>query len=688
MVVDINRHEINKIITALKNDDYIRSNIVILEKEEDDKNEENRTENIFYIKMSSIILNNINLIQEYSIDELISPNKYEGIPIEQINSFRNNLYNLFEESSLLSSFNNTLLRKIIFSIKYFSIKEFFLKNYFRFLPSYDVMYIQKSDKSRLFLEAFMKEFDRFASIIHDISYITDIDSVPEKYINYLAQVVGYQEDIDEGLFNYITFREFIKNIIEIYKVKGTNFSIELFLGFIGFNVEVKEYWFDKRFYFLNENSERNITNKNLFEFYLTSTDPRNQVIQEINVVNNNMTKTKDVHSFEKRLSLGENLEDLLGFTPGYRKETYTFFKTNIISLNIVPYTHNIAIDSLKQNLIQSYIKFLIPIFIQNYTNFDILEDVDIPKTKTLYVYDTDRIQYDEWETGVSYLEGNLIQRNLEVFKCLKNHISNSIRVPGQEDEVYWVFYGRTNDINSGEYPEYMLHTYSGYYPGRYEWNDGIINYGDFRKGQGGIYPSGFYIDTNEKMKQYDFNDSYIENLTNLELLQRDILKPFEEHPGGVAPSYIFDQNILWSFIYLEKNFSYIKGDQLRNSYSFGEFQNQAEIQSINGNVLVVKEINPYGTSFFEEDKKIEVYSSTLSNRGIYTISSVSISGGDISITVLEGFQENQLAIGGFILPFKEDWKYENSINSFMDVENITIYNETEDSFIEEEYRNA
>lgn len=628
MVIDINRYETQKIINALKNDELINSSIVIFEREEDDIENlnENRTEKIFYIKLSNILLNYINIIQENNIDEVIFPERYEinEETISNITDFKNRLDSLFLEYSIRSSLTDELLKRIIFSVKYFSIKEFFLKNYKKFLPTYDSMVINSTPKAKLFVETFMKELDRFASIINDISYVNNINTIPEKYINYLAQLVGYQDDVDEGLFNYITFREFIKNIIEIYRIKGTNFSMELFTGFIGFFVEINEYWFDRRMYYLAENNERNLANKNTYDYYLTSIDPRNRVINKEMVADNNISKTKNVHIFQRKINNGEDLEDLLGLNKDYRDETFTFFKTNIASFSLTPYNFDTSIDATRQALIQNYIVFLIPIFIQKYINFNIPQPPIINKTDTIYLYDLDRINYNEWVSGTVYSENDIVQKNLDVYSCILEHTANNKTIPGEEetDSLHWKLIGRTNDFSGGEIPEFMFHIY------------------------GDIY-----------------------------LINKDIIKSFEEQYGGEGFVDRTFQEFPESIITMGRNFSYIKGDQKRNSYAFKEYQDDSvSIQSMtaSSNTIVILDNDIYGISYFQTGDKVEVYSSVLQNRGIYTISSSSVSAGNINIVTTENFNIDQ-ASGGFILPYREDWKYENSrFLNFFGVEELVV----------------
>lgn len=679
MIVDFNRNEINKIISSLKNDTYLKTMLVVKETPENHKGTgENRTEKIFYIELSSVLVNNISLIKSYSIDEIIHPNRYKINEGDKLTL--NKLY--IDVKKVLITFggipqiianNKDLYRGIIFVIKHLSVKDFFTKNYYKFLPSYDFMNIQKSNKTKLFVDSIMKEFDKFASIIEDISCVTDIDSIPSEYINYLAQLVGYQKDIDDSLFNYITFREFIKNIIEVYKIKGTSYSIELFFGFIGFVVDIKELWFDKRFYFLNENIETGFKDNRNFNYYLTKIDPKTRTLGGRKVVDEDMIDTKNLYNFNKLLEGGAPVEPLLGIGSSHKTEKYTYFKTNLITIDVTPYSSSVEINPERQNLIQNYIKFLIPIFIQNLsTNYKILEPVESGiKANTLYLYDLDKIDYDNWEEGYNYSVGDVVQINLEVYKSLNDHISSDSNAPNIGNSI-WEFIGRTHDFTSDATSDYMLHTYSGYQPKRYEWDGGIENYGNFKEGKGGIYPSGFYNGVSKKLNDWDFNKSDSDNLLGLLPMDVDVIKPLREEFGGKESKYHYYFSGSEAPILMNKNFSYVKGSALRNSTAFSENLSNTIIKSIvvsTGKIKVLKH-SPYTVSDFSVGSQIEVHSKSLSNRGVYTIKGVTTYLENIYIEVEEELFENQSTEGGFILPYREEWLYENFMHSFMSTDNI------------------
>jgi hypothetical protein len=267
-----------------------------------------------------------------------------------------------------------IVHSIFYQVKYGKIKTFFLKNYKSFLPEYDFNEIQNREKLRIFLESFMIEFDKFTEIIDSMYDIVDIDKTPMDKLFYLAQLIGYERD-ETILFSDTFFREFVKNIIEIYKLKGTNYSYELFMNFLGFNITINEFWFDRRFYFSDaSNPETGISNKGDAYFYLTTQKPSDGVIdtstfKEI-ITEKDFGKQQNLFNFT-HLTTKENvsIEKLLGFDLDWSGDVYTYFKTNIVLYEVERLrttTSEAAAEVTEAELlaIKKYIDFLTPIFLK------------------------------------------------------------------------------------------------------------------------------------------------------------------------------------------------------------------------------------------------------------------------------------------------------------------------------------
>lgn len=325
----------------------------------DQKNPE-RTK--LYEEISSLFLANYDFISDTTIDNLWS---FQFVV--------NNLNQIFNKSNIVDF---ELYRQIFFTFKYSTIKHFFQDNFTKFLPSPDASAITNNEKMKLFQIAFMKEYDRFADIIDRVYDIVDIDKIDNEYLSYLMQLLGYEKGDDGGLLGYDSFRQLAKNIIEVYKMKGTNYSFELFFNFLGFEINLKEFWFDKRFSDpgISVNPFTNSTNPTHFAFYLTPIKPTMYIPKGMNspyqVMENNLTDIRSSLWFEKLIYQGVPIEKLLNKDPLNPPEegfNYCFFKTNVIQYTVKRIrskeTDSDELSAEDEKIINAYADFLTPIFI-------------------------------------------------------------------------------------------------------------------------------------------------------------------------------------------------------------------------------------------------------------------------------------------------------------------------------------
>ena len=114
------------------------------------------------------------------------------------------------------------------------------------MPQYDLDAIKENTAAEAFLDSVLKEFDKIDRMLMETEKYLNYDEIPWKYIVYLTQMLGLEKDLlnfddsEEELY-----RELAKNILDVYRVKGTNYSFELFFNFLGINIEIKEYFFDR-----------------------------------------------------------------------------------------------------------------------------------------------------------------------------------------------------------------------------------------------------------------------------------------------------------------------------------------------------------------------------------------------------------------------------------------------------------
>jgi hypothetical protein len=414
-----------------------------------------------YRELVTLLLNNRITISEYSTEEL------NNFPIPFL---RDELMEIFSKEWI----EKDLYFQVMYTFKYSTIKTFFLDNYGYYLPEIDKLNFFNKQKMKLYQEAFMREFDRFSDIIDEIYNVVDIDKTPGEYLNYIAQSIGYERE-DKKLLKDSSFRELIKNIIEVYKIKGTNYSFELFFNFLGFEAELKEFWFDKRYgdNAITMNSYTNTTNKNLHSFYLTPLKPTTYVLKGMSepflVSENSIIGTLDCNEFDV-LCKEYGYRKLLGYEEGYDGQKYTYFKTNVIQFNLssLRATSDQEDELSEEDIetINSYANFLTPIFIKK----DIVINIKPFEDYAGDVLDLrDISRPDPRSTNVKNIDADI-----------------------------------TNNIND----ESMLHLYQGYRPSRYYWEDGLFQeYDSIGKPIGGHFINGFLFDTYNKIWSLENPDS-------------------------------------------------------------------------------------------------------------------------------------------------------------------------------------
>ena len=331
-------------------------------------------------KMAQLYDANSSYIQNNSIVYLVDISITNNLILAE------SFYNIFHASSIPI----LILKQIYYTLKYSSIKMFFRDNYNKFLPDFDNFIIDGTQKTKLLQTAFMQEFDKFALIMEKIKTISDIDTIPSDYIVYLAQLVGF-ENTSLDLLTVDAYRYLVKNIIDIYDMKGTTYSFELFFNFLGFDVIVTEYWFDRRFYLskYKSNPYTGETDNTKFGYYLTPYEPMNMqytYTTELATQEYNVKNLLDFNSLADTLnSVNYSVTELLGYKKvfgenKYIGETFDFFKTNIVNFNIISmdtqYISTSVSNTNQSNAILSYIEMLTPINIYKIVTFSSPPGID------------------------------------------------------------------------------------------------------------------------------------------------------------------------------------------------------------------------------------------------------------------------------------------------------------------------
>ena len=323
-------------------------------------------------------------------DEIASTNLqqvYYSELIEQIGE----LYGFFPPFDDQLSSSGTPLQELlnftVYLYKFGTTENFYENNILNFLPEYDRDYILSQPKLKLLYEAIGRKLDNIELSISQMKNIYDIDSVPEQLLDYLGQNIGYEKE-DYTLKN-VSFRELLKNIIEIYKIKGTNYSFSFFFKFLGFEISLKEFFFN-----------RDVKNPegfpgvelNKVEYYLTTKNPT------LDISNNKpakyLEKTKNINDWALELTSLESkgctnsIKYMLGFepynnildNPTWHSNPWKYFKTNLIEYELNPFFDKLNLTASDNETIRKYVKFLSPTYLFTWINVNIkpwIEDINI-----------------------------------------------------------------------------------------------------------------------------------------------------------------------------------------------------------------------------------------------------------------------------------------------------------------------
>ena len=326
------------------------------------------------------------------------------------------------------SSNEGLYTQLIYTFLYGNVKNYFYENRKKFLPEYEWFLIENNEQKRIHIESFFKEFDKFATIINYISDLTDLDTIPDDMLAYLSSILGIKLDLEkdeEGyidvsenyfseqkiqqehtiLFNHYKIRSLLKNIVSVYRSKGSVYSYELFFNSIGIDIVFKETYFDRRLFWYsyirdsNTNLETRENRISDFAFYLTTKNPARTyyaIRPEEKVLLKNMTSPKMRSAFDyvvKNTGISdESIRKILGYEEG-SEETFTYFKTNILLLDFgylgAKFDEEWFISKKHKEVLRDYVDMITPVYIQKYYQESISGETSFIDPVSLSFYSPD-----------------------------------------------------------------------------------------------------------------------------------------------------------------------------------------------------------------------------------------------------------------------------------------------------------
>ena len=307
------------------------------------------------------------------------------------------------EDSLMEAMNiageepdDEVMATIFYTYKYCCVSSFFQNNKASFMADIDYEALENNEYAKAMLDSLLKEFDKMSTIITNTEKFQRIDDIPEDYVNYFSQLFG----IEKATFGIVDgqeklYREIVRNIIDIYRYKGTNYMIETFFDFMGIVVSIKEFYFDRRFYYLNEsysNPYTEISELTNFKTYLTTVKPSYNVkvlnddgdnVLEINetVKDSDFTKQYNLTEFQV-LAKKYGAPAVLGYSKYdengelYTGKVYKYFKTNYIQFEPTKKTNSSATGSAsftadEHIIINKWRRFFTPLYIYSEVKYNI-----------------------------------------------------------------------------------------------------------------------------------------------------------------------------------------------------------------------------------------------------------------------------------------------------------------------------
>lgn len=246
--------------------------------------------------LTNLLLDNSDTIEKKSVVELVSSNfLFDDI---------RNVLGFSQELKLDVSFYS----EFFYLYKFSFVDNFFQNNWEHFVPEVDSESINDNAIAKSFVDALMIEFDKLNNIINNVKDFKSYKDIPYDYINYLSQLLGFEQK-NLGLTKKYEeeIRVISANIIDIYRIRGTISSFKLLFNFLGFDVEINQYYFDRRYRFNDKGENRKTLAYEMddYRYYLTVNNPADNIFENFPI-----TETVSESDFIKPLGF-ENFSKLV-----------------------------------------------------------------------------------------------------------------------------------------------------------------------------------------------------------------------------------------------------------------------------------------------------------------------------------------------------------------------------------------
>lgn len=355
------------------------------------------------------------IIEKYLIDSNLSATQYYD---QELATYRSNASYI---SPIFSAIQNAIYStygvsypwyqmgkedmyvKVLKVVLYGSIKHFFFENKEKYLPQYEWYLINQNDKRKAIIDMLFKEFDKLTNVADALHYYQDPDDIPLPFLVYLQEITGLTTNTYSGTFTEKQLRSLTKHLIEVWRTKGSIFSIELFFACMGINCTVQELWFDRRLFNNSEgiNNFTHVQSLQSFGYYLTPNRP-NTVSYGFSseAVDNSMyvaPRSSRIWDYEINKSTDPDIKNTIRNL--LENEGYSFFKSNYLLINFQYINSEKEVSQTELEVFKELTDLMLPVFIRAYygneyeitygnDDWDILKSWDLTNhDATPYVYD-------------------------------------------------------------------------------------------------------------------------------------------------------------------------------------------------------------------------------------------------------------------------------------------------------------
>ena len=181
---------------------------------------------------------------------------YADVKKEQIDG-KNNYTVFFKRTGtarfkIIYEYTNIFEQEIkeIEIVQFVCYERFFVDNYRFLITDFDYNLLKTNTKFKVIIENIFEMFDILYAYASDVQGLNNPFLTKSKFLETLGRDIGFERidftDIDTSLENISNnlYRALLGAMSKIIKLKGTPLSYQLFFNTLGYDITIKEYWWD------------------------------------------------------------------------------------------------------------------------------------------------------------------------------------------------------------------------------------------------------------------------------------------------------------------------------------------------------------------------------------------------------------------------------------------------------------